>query len=82
MHGRDGRQDGDVQAVEARQRGASDIVAAAQEAHREVADDGHRAGDAGTHLRGEERQLVPRQQVAAEPEAHHDEQQQHASSPT
>ena len=66
--GRERRQDGDVQPVEARQRRAGHIVAAAQEPHQEVADDRHRPGDAGADFGREERQLVPRQQVAAEPE--------------
>ena len=76
---RDRRQDRDVQAVEPRQRRAGHVVAAAQQAEHEVADDRHRAGDAGADFRREERQLVPRQQVAAEAEAEHQEQQQRRS---
>ena len=62
-------------------RPAGNAVAAAQEAHHPVPMTGTRAGDVGPDLRGEERELVPRQQVSGESETENEEEQEHARDP-
>jgi hypothetical protein len=78
---RDRRQDGDVQSVKPRQRRARHIVATAKHAKEKLAGEGHRAGDASADFGGKERQLVPRQQIPAEAEPEHQEEQQNAAHP-
>jgi hypothetical protein len=81
QRGHDEGQNRHMQAVEPGQGRAGHLVAAAQEPHHEAADDGHGARNPRPDLGGEERQLVPRQEIAAEAEREHQEQQQHAAQP-
>src|SRR5262249_47501597 len=57
------------------------VVAAAEQPQHEVADHRNGAGDAGADFRREERELVPRQEIPAEAESEHQEQQQHPAHP-
>ena len=75
---RDGGQHGHVEPEEPRQRRARHVVTTAQQSQKKRAGERHAAGDTGSNLRGEERQLVPWKEVAAETEAEHQKQQQHA----
>ena len=75
------RQDHYVQGIEAGQHVAGDVLAAAGHRAEIIADDGNHAGDGRAHTRGKKRQLVPRQQVAAEAKGEEDEKQQNAGYP-
>ena len=60
---------------------AGHVRAAAHEVHDGLADDRRHPRHVRADARGEERQLVPREQVAAEAEGERDEEHQHAGQP-
>src|ERR1051326_1780207 len=74
-------QHGDVEAEEARQGRARHLVAAAQEAEHRVSDDWYHSCDLRADFGGEEGELVPGQEVAAEAEADADEEESDARHP-
>ena len=75
------RQQQHVQREESRERRRAELAAAAQELHERPADDRRRAGDVRSNLGRPIRLLIPRQQIAGEPEAQHEEQQHDAEQP-
>ena len=70
-----------MEAKESDQRGSSHLRAAAEKNHDGMADDGNLSGHLRAHRGGEEGQLVPGQQIAAEAESHDQKEQQHAGDP-
>ena len=79
-HGRQ-RQDHHVQGVEAGERVAADVFAAPGQQEQGLSRHGDRFDDRRAHLRGEEGELIPRQQVAAESEGQENPQQGDAGEP-
>ena len=75
------RQHPDVDPVEAGERHGSQLLAAAEDLQDRSADDRGGAGDVGADDRRPVGLLVPRQQVAGEGEAEHDEEQARADQP-
>ena len=80
-HGRDSRQNGDVKSEESCQCRTGDLIASAQKSEHRSADKWNDSGDLGADLGRKERQLVPRQQIAAETKADTNEQKEHARDP-
>ena len=56
-------QNSDMNGKKTRQRGAGDILTAAQEDHQRLADNRHHCDDLRAHFGGKKRQLVPGQQI-------------------
>ncbi len=77
----DRRKYGHVDRVETRQRGSCHFVATFEHAADEGSDQGHGRHDLRAHPRREVRELVPRQQVTGEAEAHGEPQQHDARDP-
>ena len=75
------REHHNVQGVEASQRVARDVLAAAGQQQQVMANHGHDAHNRGPNAGGKKRQFVPRQQISAEAEGHEQPQQQHAGQP-
>ena len=73
--GGDAGENSNMESEEAGERGAGDFLAAAQENHHRVADDGNLSGDLRSYLGGEEGQRVPRKQITAEAESHDQKEQ-------
>src|SRR5580765_4536712 len=70
-----------MQAEEACESGAADILPATKEDQRRMSDDWNAPRDFRSHFRGEKRQRVPGQQIAAEAESQTKEKQDHAAHP-
>src|SRR5205814_4043291 len=76
-----GRQHGDMETKEARQRRASDVIAATQKPQHGTTDNGNDAGDFCADLSRKESQLIPRQKISAEAETDDNEEQHRAADP-
>ena len=75
------RKHGDMECVEARECCSGDVFTAAKESQKKRSGDRHAADNLRADLRCEERELVPRQKISAEPECQDQHQQCDARDP-